>query len=155
ATLAIFGVVFALFAGNFLRGVERYGLIVNVVLAYTAIDHGLPRLQGRHVLFWIAAVQAVVIEPSSALYAGVPLFVSCVLDALRAPAEFRTRLAGRVCRDFAPPAAVLLCVGLYLAGRGELTGFLSFMASLGTQAAYGATPMDLRAWLRGDAPNEA
>ncbi|HEY7309620.1 MAG TPA: hypothetical protein VH643_09715 [Gemmataceae bacterium] len=155
ATPAVFGVVFALYAGNYLPGMERYGLIVNVVLAYAAIDHRLPRLQGRHVLFWIAAVQAVVIEPSSALYAGVPLLVSCALDALRAPAEFRSRLVGRVCRDFAPPAAAVLVVGIHLAVRGELTGFLSFMASLGAQAAYSANPIDLRAWLRGDAPNEA
>jgi hypothetical protein len=155
ATLAIFGTIFGLYLNGCFGWPERYGVVVNVVVAYAAIDRNTSRLQAAHFLFWVALVQAAVIEPSSAVYAGVPLFVALLLDALRSPRAFFTQLPGRMMREFALPAAVLVGVGIYLAVRGELTGFFAFMSSLGTQAAYGAYPIDLRAWLHLGAPPEA
>ncbi len=155
ATLAIFATIFGLYVNGFFQWPERYGLVTNVLLAYAAIDRGVPRPRAGHVLFWLAAVHAAVIEPTSALYVGVPLFVALALDALRSPRSFCALLVGRLGREFVPPAVVLAGVGIYLAIQGELTGFLAFMSSLGTQAAYGAYPIDLPAWLRLEAPSEA
>src|SRR5579883_846315 len=155
ATLAIFGTIFGLYLYGCFEWPERYGVVVNVVLAYAAIDRSKPRLQAVHFLFWAALVQAALIEPSSALYAGAPLFVAFLLDALRSPRTFFAQLPGRMVREFALPAAVLAGVGIYLAIQGELTGFFAFMSSLGTQAAYGAYPIDLPAWLQLKAPPEA
>jgi hypothetical protein len=155
ATVGIFGTVFGLYVGDFFEWAERYGLIVNVILTYVALDRESRRWQWSHVLFWVATVQCVVIEPTGVLYAGVPLLVAWVLEVLRAPAAFRDGLVGRLCREFGPPAAFLALVGLYLAVRGELMGFLGFMASLGSQAACGAYPIDSSAWLKLDSPAES
>jgi hypothetical protein len=155
ATLGIFGAVFGLTVGNFFLCPERYGLIANVVLTHVALERGSGGLGWRHVLFWIAVVQAAVLEPTGALYAGVPVFFSFVLDALREPALFRAQFLGRMGREFGPPAAVLAAVGVYLAVRGELTGFVAFMTSLGTQTAYAAYPVELSSWLRLASPPES
>src|SRR5262249_50298511 len=90
-----------------------------------------------------------------ASYVGIPILLSLLLDALRAPRTFFAQFAGRIGREFAPPAAVLAGLGIYLASCGELTGFLGFMSSLGTVAAYAAFPIDLPAWLRLKAPSES
>ncbi len=155
ATLAIFATIFGLYVNGFFEGPERYGLVANVLLAYAAIDRSVPRLRGGHVLFWLAAVQAAVMEPTSAAYAGVPLFVTLVLDALKSPRSFFALLVGRLGREFIPPAVVVAGVGIYLAIRGELTGFLAFMSGLGALTAYGAFPIDLPAWLRLEEPSAA
>jgi hypothetical protein len=157
STLGIFGPLFGLYAGNYFPSMapERYGLMVNVILTHVALSRRADRLGWRHVLFWIATVQAAVIEPTGVLYAGVPVFVSLVLDALRAPAVFRAELPGRICREFGPPAAALAAVGVYLALRGELKGFVAFMASLGSQAAYASYPVELQSWLRWASPAES
>ena len=57
---------------------ERYGLVANVVLAYAALGEVGPRLSWRHLLFWAAAVHAAVVEPTSAVYAGVPVLLLCL-----------------------------------------------------------------------------
>jgi hypothetical protein len=155
ATLAIFGSLFALYIGGVFEWPERYGLVVNVLLAYQGIDRSVPRLRPGHVLFWLALVHVAIIEPTSALYVGVPIFLSLALDLFRSPAEFRAALLGRLSREFAAPAAILAGVAIYLGARGELEGFVAFMASLGTQAAYGAHPLDILAWLTLDLPSEA
>jgi hypothetical protein len=155
ATAAIFGTVFGMYVNGLFEWAERYGLVVNVVLAHLAVGPGARRVGWGHVLFWVAAVHLLVMEPTGVVYAGLPLFVSFALDAVRSPAAFRAGLVGRVVREFAVPAAALAGVGVYLAFRGELTGFLAFMASLGTQAAYGAYPIELRTWLRLGAPSES
>jgi hypothetical protein len=155
ATLGLFGTVFGLYVGNFFAWPERYGLIVNLVLAHVAIDPAAERLSWRHVLFWVAAVQAAVIEPAGVVYAGLPLLVSYGLDLLQDPAAFRTRIAARMARQYGPPAVVLLGAGLYLAARGELAGFIAFFAGLGALSDYAAYPIELSAWLRLASPDES
>ncbi len=155
STLAIFGTVFGLYVGQFFVWPERYGLIVNLILAHTAIDPEADRLSWRHHLFWIAVVHAAIIEPAGLPCAGIPLFVSYGLDALRAPAVFRKRIAGRMRREYGLPAIALFGAGVYLAVRGELAGFIAFFSSLGSLSAYAAYPVDLPAWLRLDSPAES
>jgi hypothetical protein len=94
-------------------------------------------------------------EPAGVLYAGIPLLVSYGLDARQDPASFRSRIVGRMGREFGPPAAVLLAVSVYLAARGELAGFVAFFSSLGPLSAYGSYPVDLPAWLRLTSPAES
>jgi hypothetical protein len=155
ATLGLFGTLFGLYVGNFFAGAERYGVIVNLVLAHVALDPAAERLSWRHVLFWIAAVQAAVIEPAGVAYAGIPLLVSYGLDLLQDPAAFRTRIVGRMAREYGPPTIVLLAVGLYLTACGELVGFIDFFARLGSMSDYAAYPVELSAWLRLASPAES
>jgi hypothetical protein len=155
ATLAIFGTLFGLAVNHVFDLPERYGLVVNVVLTYLAIDRTRGRLQMEHLLFWLASLQAVVFEPASVLYAGGPLLISFGLDALRSPAEFWLCLPGRMLREFVPVALSLVGVGSFLAVRGQLWGFLDFMGSLDTMAAYSAVPVPMLGWLGSQARPES
>jgi hypothetical protein len=155
ATLAIFGAVFLLFAGRVFDAAERYGLIVNAVLAYLAIDREARRPGWGHLLFWVAAVHLCVMEPIGVLYAGVPIFASWCLEALRGLRAFFSQLPRRLVREFGVPAVVLAGCIAFLAARGQLSGFLEFMASLGTQAGYSSYPVDVKGWLRFSSPGDA
>jgi hypothetical protein len=155
ATLCIFLATLALSAQGFFSDPERYGLVVNVVLTYAAIDQSSARVQWRHALFWFAVLQAGVFEPTSVIYAGIPLAASIALDVLHKSISSLSAFARRLCRDFAAPAVAFLVIGVWLAARGQLLGFLQFMTSLGVHCDYCALPVDLPNWLKWGSPAES
>ncbi len=146
-TLAIFGTAFGLSVCGFCAAPERYGLLANVILSYVAIDQQQRKWQWAHVLFWIALIHAGVMEPASVIYAGIPLGMTVLAEAVSGGAAFWRGLPGRLGRELAVPLGVFAAIAASLAARGQLRGFLDFMLSLRTMAAYGASPFDLSLWL--------
>jgi hypothetical protein len=154
ATLGVFGTLFGFWATGFCVSVERYLLVVNVALAYTVIDQQSRRLQWAHALFWVAVVQAGLMEPTSALYVGLPIALLEGVRWVRGGRCWR-ELCGRLWRQLAVPTAVFAGVLVWLAARGQLGGYVDFVLSLGDQANYGALPPDLASWLSWGSPVES